>query len=228
MADAYFDILAHDVTNLISPIMVHAEFIALAKDLPGDARASAAKIVRQIRHTANFILSFRMLHEVASTPRVDSTPFDIRGISEMIHESAPSEHPSKRASISVEASPDGPVMLTGAEYVGRIVMGLVDNAIRNASRPDVNVWIGLQSVERRDGRKVWRCEVVDDGPGIPDETKNRLMLPFEASTGLTRRSPSSLMFYSAILGCMDGALRIEDRVAGDASKGTRAIVEVPS
>ena len=27
-ADAYFDILAHDVTNLISPIMVHAEFIS--------------------------------------------------------------------------------------------------------------------------------------------------------------------------------------------------------
>jgi hypothetical protein len=68
IADAYFDILAHDVTDLISPIMVHAEFISLTEGLPREARVSAAKIVRQIRRTANFILSFRMLHEVASAP----------------------------------------------------------------------------------------------------------------------------------------------------------------
>ena len=74
---------------------------------------------------------------------------------------------------------------------------------------------------------MWRCEVIDDGPGIPYRIKAHLVLPFDASKRLTRRSPSSLMFYSAILEHLGGCLRIEDRVPGDMDKGTRAVVECP-
>lgn len=228
MADAYFDILAHDVTNLISPIMVHAEFITLGKELPREARVSAARIVRQIRRTANFILSFRMLHEVASNPPTEPEAFDLRGLVGLMRETMSSEYPFKKHSISVEAPLEGPVMVVGAEYVRRIVTGLVDNAVRNASGSEVDVRILLYEVERDDGQAMWRCEVIDDGPGIPDEIKAQLVMPFEASERLTRRSPSSLMFYSAILGRLGGHLRIEDKVPGDMSKGTRAVVELPS
>ena len=227
MADAYFDILAHDVTDLISPIMVHAEFITLDEDLPREARVSAARIVRQIRKTANFILSFRMLHEVASNPPTEPDVFDIRVLAELMQKTASSEYRSMSPSISVEAPPGAPIMVAGAEYIGRIVMGLVNNALRNASRSGVEVRIVLFEVERDDGQAMWRCEVIDDGPGIPDRIKAHLVLPFDASKRLTRRSPSSLMFYSAILGHLGGCLRIEDRVPGDMGKGTRAVVEFP-
>ncbi|MCJ7488682.1 MAG: ATP-binding protein [Thermoplasmata archaeon] len=228
MADAYFDILAHDVTNLISPIMVHAEFITLGKELPREAKVSAERIVRQIRRTANFILSFRMLHEVASNPPTEPEAFDIRRLADVMQKTASGEYRFKTPSISVEASPEAPVMVAGVEYIGRIVMGLVDNAVRNAPRSQVNVRIALSRVERDDGQAMWMCEVVDDGPGIPDEIKTQLVMPLDASKRLTRRSPSSLMFYSAILGHLGGCLRIEDRVPGDMSKGTRAVVEFPS
>jgi signal transduction histidine kinase len=227
MADAYFDILAHDVTDLISPIMVHAEFITLGEDLPREARVSAAKIVRQIRRTANFILSFRMLHEIASNPPTEPDEFDIHSLAELMQKTASGEYRFKNPSISVEASPGAPVMVAGAEYIERIVMGLVDNAIRNASRSGVDVRIGLSEVERDDGQAMWKCEVVDDGPGIPDGIKAQLVLPFDASKRLNRGAPSSLMFYSAILGHLGGCLRIEDRVPGDMGKGTRAVVEFP-
>jgi len=228
LADAYFDILAHDVTNLISPIMVHAEFITLGKELPREARLSAARIVRQIRRTANFILSFRMLHEIASNPPTEPEAFDIRVLADVMQKTASSEYPFKKPSISVEAPLGAPVMVAGVEYIGRIMIGLVDNAIRNASRPEVDIRIVLSETERDDGKSMWRCEVVDDGPGIPDEIKAQLVMPFEASKRLARRSPSSLMFYSAILGHLGGCLRIEDRVPGDMSKGTRAVVEFPT
>ena len=226
-ADAYFDILAHDVTNLISPIMVHAEFITLDKELPREARMSAAKIVRLIRRTANFILSFRMLHEVTSKPPGAPSPFDIRGLVKIMRVTVASEYPFKRPSISVDAPEGPPPEVLGAEFLGRMVMGLVDNAVRNASRVEVNVGLSLHRVESDDGSGVWRCEVVDDGPGIPDEVKAELVLPFETSKRLTRRSPSSLMFYSAILERLGGRLRIEDRVPGNMSRGTRAVIEVP-
>ena len=226
-ADAYFDILAHDVTNLISPIMVHAEFISLDSDLPSEARQSAAKMVRQIRRTANFILSFRMLHEVASTPPTEPEELDIRDLVQLMQQTASSEHPFKNPSISLTASPEGPVTVVGGDYVERILTGLVDNAIRNAHRLEVDVKLSLSEVEGDDGRPVWRFEVADDGPGIPDDQKVEIVQPFETSKRLTRKSPSSLMFYSAILEHMGGRLLIEDRVRGDVGKGTRAVVELP-
>jgi len=226
-ADAYFDILAHDVTNLISPIMVHAEFISLNKELPREARISAAKMVRQIRRTANFILSFRMLHEIASNPPTEPELYDIHNLAQLIQETASSEYPFRRLSIRVTASPEGVVKILGAEYIRRIMTGLVDNAIRNALRSDVEVEMTFSAVRDDEGRPVWRCEVIDDGPGVPDDLKAELMQPFETSKRLTRRSPSSLMFFSAILEHLGGCLRIEDRVPGDMSKGTRAVVELP-
>ncbi len=226
-ADAYFDILAHDVTNLISPIMVHAEFITLNKELPREARMAAAKMVRQIRRTANFILSFRMLHEVASNPPVEPGTFDIRGLVKLIQKVASSEHPYKKPKITVTAPPKAPVRIVGAEYIGRIVTGLVDNAIRNAQRSDVNISIALSEGTRDDGQALWRFEVTDDGPGIPDGLKVELVEPFETSKRLARKSPSSLMFFSAILEHLGGSLHIEDRVPGNMTKGTRAVVELP-
>ena len=227
-ADAYFDILAHDVTNLISPIMVHAEFISLDRDLPRDARVSAAKIVRLIRRTANFIMSFRMLHEAGSNPPRAPSAFDIGGLVKLMRVTVASEYPFKNPSISVDAPKGPPPMIVGAEFLGRMVMGLVDNAVRNASRAEVDVSVTLRKTESDDGRCIWMCEVVDDGPGIPDEVKAELVVPFETSKRLARRSPSSLMFYSAILEILGGRLRIEDRVAGDVGRGTRAIVEIPA
>lgn len=226
-ADAYFDILAHDVTNLISPIMVHAEFITLNKELPKETRMSAAKMVRQIRRTANFILSFRMLHEVASNPPTEPTVFDVRSFVKLMQKTASSEHPYKRPSISMAAHPKEPIKLVGVEYAQRIITGLMDNAIRNAHRADVKVDVSLSEVKCDDGRVMWRFEVTDDGPGIRDDLKAELVEPFETSKRLARKSPSSLMFFSAILGHLGGSLRIEDRVQGDMSKGTRAVVELP-
>ena len=227
LSDAYFDILSHDVTDLISPMMVHAEFISVNGELPKEVRESAAKIVKLIRRTANFILSFRMLHEIALNPPTDTEEFDMRSLVQRMQESASSEYPFNRPSISVVALPDGLMEVVGAEYVRMIVVGLVDNAIRNAPRAEVDVKITLSEVDRDDGAPMWRCEVIDDGPGIPDASKAEIVQPFEASRRLTRKSPSSLMFYSAILERMGGRLMIEDRVPGDVSKGTRAVMELP-
>ncbi|UCE44680.1 MAG: hypothetical protein JSU93_04515 [Methanobacteriota archaeon] len=226
-ADAYFDILAHDVTNLISPIMVHAEFISLDKELPRDVRVSAARIVRLIRRTANFIMSFRMLHEVASNPPRESGTFDLNGLAALMRATLSSEYPFKKPSISVDTPSNEPLRVVGADYLGRILMGFADNAVRNASKTEVEVQIIARKLRHEDGHEMLRFEVIDDGPGIPDDLKAELVVPFESSKRLARRSPSSLMFYSAILERLGGRMMIEDRIPGDMRKGTRAIAEIP-
>ena len=227
IADTYFDVLAHDVANLISPIMVHAEFISLDKDLPKEARGSAAKMVWPIRRTANFILSFRMLHEALTNPPTEPEVIDVRGLVSLIQETVASDYPFKNPAISLTPSSEPTPTAVGAEYIGRILVGLMDIAVRSATRQDVDVKISFLAVKGEDDRGIWRCAVEDDGPGVQDGAKKQLVTPFEATVRLERRSPSSLMVYSAILRQLGGRLDIEDRVQGDTKRGTRAIIEVP-
>ncbi len=226
-AEAYFDILAHDVTNLISPMMVHAELIALQGDLPSDARESAAKLVMQARRTANFILSFRMLQEAASCSPKDMAVLDVREIAPLIEEAVAHDFPDKKVKLSVQSPRDADILVPGAEFLERIIFGLVDNAARNARAQEVNIELIAEPCERKEGRVSWRIEVVDDGPGIPDAEKRSLMAPFEMSRSLIRASPTTLMFYSAILRHINGCLRIEDRIPGSLGLGTRVVIEVP-
>ncbi len=78
------------------------------------------------------------------------------------------------------------------------------------------------------GKKYCMVTVADNGPGIPDEVKDRLFMRF--SRGQTKVKGSGLGLYLAktLVESYDGKIRVEDRVPGDYTKGARFVVMIPS
>lgn len=67
-SETYFDFLAHDIANLLSPIMAYAELISDDSAAPSNTRVRAARIVQQARRASSFILSLRTLEVAEGTP----------------------------------------------------------------------------------------------------------------------------------------------------------------
>ena len=62
-AQTYLDFIAHDLTNILSPMMIYAEMIAKDDQSQPWVKSSATKIMNQIKRTASFVRNTRRLSE---------------------------------------------------------------------------------------------------------------------------------------------------------------------
>lgn len=124
---------------------------------------------------------------------------------------------AEEAGLSIEATADQPVMLMGhGELLAQAVSNLVDNATKYA-RQHVRVEVSLA-----DGSV--KVSVVDDGPGIPEEDRERAIQRFvrldPSRTG--RGSGLGLSLVAAVARLHGGSL-----VLSDAEPGLRADMVMP-
>jgi signal transduction histidine kinase len=70
--------------------------------------------------------------------------------------------------------------------------------------------------------------IEDNGPGIPDELKNVIFN--RNARGNTKAMGTGLGLYlvKTLVDDYGGSVKVEDRVAGDRSKGSRFIVVLPA
>jgi signal transduction histidine kinase len=68
----------------------------------------------------------------------------------------------------------------------------------------------------------------DNGPGIPDEVKGKLFARFQRGTTKASGKGLGLYLVRTLAESYHGCVRVEDRVAGDHTKGARFVIELPS
>jgi two-component system sensor histidine kinase PilS (NtrC family) len=171
--------LAHEIRNPLASIRSAVEQLARSKYADEDERFLAGLIVRESDRLS------RLLSEFLDFARVRATYFaavDLHGVVvaavRLIR-----AHPDCRpdAAIVVEG---GRTLLDGDEdLLHRIVANLVLNAVQ-AARGPVRVTVGVGPVQGGEiphGTNLEhavRLQVRDDGPGIPEEIRDRLFDPF--------------------------------------------------
>jgi PAS domain S-box-containing protein len=228
-ARAYFDFLAHDIANLLSPIMAYAELMSLDPKTPESCKIKANKIVDQARRASSFILSLRRLEdaELMSDERMES--LELGTIMDEAVTKVKTEYGDKRISATVVHAAEQ-VKFMGGKHLESIIVGILENSVATADRDEIALEVKATIVGEKD-HKFLRLELTDDGPGIPDKLKECFMVSedprkrFEA--GISRGVASTLLISSAIVGSLGGDLRIEDRIPGDCSKGSRIVIEFP-
>ena len=123
-----------------------------------------------------------------------------------------------RVQVTVEAAEDGKVVVNPVTIV-RALENLLENAIQH-SRPGGTVTVRLAR-GGPDGRKMLRCDVIDQGPGFPPEHMGRLFTPFftlrPGGTGL------GLTIAKRIIEDLGGMIRLSNGVTG----GARVSVWLP-
>ena len=171
--------LAHEIRNPLASIRSSVEQLARAAHADEDERFLAALIVRESDRLSRLLSEFLDFARVRATQFV---PLDVHSIVTAVVRLIRA-HPECRpdAEIAIEG---GRTMMEGDDdLLHRVIANLVLNAVQ-AARGAIRITVSVAPVSAGEiphGTNLEhavRLQVRDNGPGIPDEIRDRLFDPF--------------------------------------------------
>lgn len=208
--------IAHEIKNPLTPIKLSTERM-LKKWEHRDADFTQV-FERSTRTIINEVDSLRRLVDEFSRfgkmPEISKSPTSLAGI---IEEVVNLYRDYKDYNIKISIPQEFPLIDIDGEQFKRVLINLFDNAI-NAMNSGGN--IDVRAAFDIDDNRAY-IDVMDDGPGIKDEDKEKLFLPYfstkDGGTGL------GLAIASRIITEHRGYLRVKD----NDPHGTIFTIEIP-
>ena len=212
-------VLTHEIMNSITPVSSLAK---TATDLVEDARErvidesvreelqdvrdAVATVARRSDGLMNFVASYRKL---ARPPEPDKSAMRVGDLFEGVARIAAEELPGA-ITLSTLVEPEQLELLADREMVEQVLINIVQNARQAIG--DAAGRIELRGRLNARGHVV--IEVVDDGPGIPEDILDRIFVPFYT----TRREGSGvgLALSRQIMVAHQGTITCTNRDGGGA------------
>jgi two-component system nitrogen regulation sensor histidine kinase NtrY len=209
--------LAHEIKNPLTPIQLSAErirkkYAERGGGLDEIVEEGTAAIVREVATLKNLVDEFTRFARLPAPNPVATSLQEVIAASLSLYDGV---HP--RVTIRPICDPDLPPVLLDPDQIKRVLVNLLDNAVEAMGGQ------GTVTVEaRRDPAGAVRLEVADDGPGIREEDRDRLFLPYfstkKKGTGL------GLAIVHRIVSDHHGRIRVED----NKPRGARFVIELPA
>jgi two-component system nitrogen regulation sensor histidine kinase NtrY len=208
--------IAHEIKNPLTPIRLSTERMLKKweqkdKDFGHVFERSTKTIIREVDSLRNLVDEFSRFGKM---PAIIKSPTSIAGI---IDEVVNLYRDYKDFAIAVAIPPGTPLIDMDGEQFKRVLINLFDNAIHAM---DGGGNISVRVLTDIAANRV-NIDVADDGPGIREEDKERLFLPYfstkNGGTGL------GLAIASRIITEHRGYLRVGD----NQPRGTIFTIELP-
>jgi PAS domain S-box-containing protein len=222
-AEMYLDLMGHDINNMNQIGIGYLEEALETMKIEEDERFLLTKPLQALYNSTQLIDNVRKLQAIKERG-IKLKPIDISAVLEEIT-ARYSNLPGREVKINYRAPAGCKVMAN--DLLKDVFSNIVGNAIKHSEGP-VTVDIGLDRIEQSDGRKCCRVTIDDNGPGIPDEVKGKLFARFQRGTTKASGKGLGLYLVRTLAESYNGCVRVEDRVAGDHTKGARFVIELPS
>jgi signal transduction histidine kinase len=162
--------ISHDLRTPLAALRAAVE--AIRDGVAPDPDRYLAGMERQVRALSSLVDDLH-LHTrlVSGTLELTRTELDLTELADESMETMRPLAEARHVKLLLEATERVTVDADGAQ-LARVVRNLLDNAIRHAPGDSVV----LVEVEQRDGQAILR--VVDEGPGFPDDFRERAFEPF--------------------------------------------------
>ena len=209
--------IAHEIKNPLTPIQLSAQrlrkkYMDKIPDETGVFDDCTSTIIRQVDELKILVNEFSSF---ARMPTANPSPNDLN---EIVDETV-AFYQAGNKMLNIRSNTDRaiPILNIDRDQIKRVIINLVDNAIAATGETD-----SIDVNTRFDPEKMLAfLEVVDTGPGIPDEDKLRLFEPYfstkRAGTGL------GLAIVSNIISDHSAYIRVKDNLP----RGTRFTIELP-
>ena len=225
-AQMYFDFLAHDIANLVSPILSYSETIHSRPDIPPEIMGYASKIIEQSNQMSSFIHNLRMLAEAEKVLPQNADALDLRSIVREIAV-AMNEGGNKGVKATFDVPPEGKIEVIGGIHMRNAIMLGLSNVIRSQLHEDIKMETKVVPVKKSDGKSFWQIRASVLSRSMSNEFKDVLSTPFNPSKRFKRRTANDLSFAIAIIEHFGGRVWSEVISPSDPSKGYSIVAELP-
>ena len=208
--------IAHEVKNPLTPIQLSAQRLRkkYLERLGADGKVfdeCTGTIIKQVEELKTLVDEFSRF---ARMPKVNLTPNNLNDI--VMKSIALYKNAHKDISFEADIDKTIPIMDIDGDQIKRVLVNLIDNSITSMDgKGEITMKTRHDPV-----RRIVTIEVIDTGPGIPDDEKGKLFEPYYS----TKRSGTGLglVIVSKIVEDHNGIILIRDNFP----KGTRVIIEL--
>jgi PAS domain S-box-containing protein len=222
-AEFFNDLMAHDLNNINQGILSALELALYDMELPAKSRQQIQVAFDQVMRSADLIGRVKKIARLeVELPQLtvrDVAPTFLSAV-----EAAKSSTPAKTLKLTTNIR-EGAFSVLADEFLSDLFFNLLHNAMKF----DRSSQVAIDVKASQDSKKqVLKIEFKDHGPGIPDEAKQRIFARLTSRREQrTRTSGIGLTLARGIVERYNGQIWVEDRVAGDASRGSNFVVLLP-
>ncbi|HUL62913.1 MAG TPA: PAS domain S-box protein [Methanocella sp.] len=220
-AELYLDLMGHDINNMNQIVMGYLEL--LQQGLGADHRLAGLipPAIEALDRSARIIGNVRKLQRMRAGS-ISLGPIDV---ADVLRQAIAGFAPPPGRDVRINYAANGPLAVPANELLGDVFANIIGNAIKHSSGP-VTIDVRADRV-LEGGRELCAVTIEDDGPGIPDPVKARLFSRFQRGDTKASGTGLGLFLARALVEGFRGRIRVEDRVPGDHTRGTRFVVTLP-
>ncbi|WP_019177055.1 GAF domain-containing sensor histidine kinase [Methanomassiliicoccus luminyensis] len=217
--ELYLDLLSHDVNNLNAAAKGYLELALEREKLTLKAKQYVSNSNDLLDQVSRLIENVRKIQRLETEAR----SLSLIDLSWMLEEVQHEWEQVPYKEVTIEFQREERRLVLANEILKDVFDNLVGNAVKHSGN---DVYIRIKSSTYYEGGKEYhRVDVEDNGPGIPDDAKEKLFQRFVK--GKARGHGLGLYLVKRFVEDFNGRVWIEDRIPGNYKKGARFVVLLP-
>jgi PAS domain S-box-containing protein len=221
-AELYLDLMCHDISNMHQIAMGYLEFAQETLQLEQEHRELIDQPAEVLRRSARLINNVRKLRQ----NQEGLFQYQTVDMCAVLADVSRDFGAVSGKNITLNLNGSDRCQVRANELLYDVFANLVSNAIKHTgSRAEIRI-----SVERAEdnGRQCYKVSVADNGPGIPDDFKDKVFNRLLKNTMRAKGMGLGLYLVKSLVDSYSGWVWVEDRVPGDYTKGAKFVVVLPA
>lgn len=221
-AEIYLDIMGHDINNMHQICLGYLELAMEASDAGRESRELIATSIKAIGGSMKLIENVKKLRRM----KEGDLKYKAIDIGKLLGEILPRYSGAPGRDITVDYVEEGNSTVQANDLLEDLFSNIIGNAIKHSTGP---VLVKIRQARIEEGSKNWcLVSIEDNGPGIPDRLKESLFTRFRNVGIMQDGRGLGLYLVKTLVDDFGGTVRIEDRVPGDHTLGSRFVVRLPA
>jgi signal transduction histidine kinase len=221
-AELYVDFMSHDISNMNQAMMGYLELALDNLGSEGIERVMINDSIEVIKNSSHLIDNVKKLRRLQTG---DIYPKTI-DVGKVLTELKEEYEKTPNRDIAIHYTAAGGCYVKADEMLKDALSNLVGNAVKHSTGA-LTINLYLDKVQLGD-RSYYKISVEDNGPGIPNELKNKLFWEVTKVSLKGIRRGIGLQLVKTFIDTFNGSVWVEDRVQGDYTKGARFVVMLPA
>ena len=221
-AELYLDLMGHDINNINQIAMGYLEVAMCKADSNAETAALIGRSLAMLTDSSRLIDNVRKIQQaVGRDLRLHAMDVDIILKEVLVEYSMVSGR-----EVNIRYIPVKGHMVAANQLLKDVFSNIVANAIKHSTGPlDVNIRVSSMMENKK---HYFEIIVEDNGPGISDDLKEAVFSRMKRGATKAKGYGLGLYLVKTLVEGFRGRVRVEDRVAGDSSKGCRFVVTLPA